>query len=195
MIRIGLTGGIGSGKSLISNVFKLLGAYVYNTDIAAKNIYHTNADLKQKLINYFGQDVYLETGKINRQFLSKQIFNDKKKLELLNNWVHPLVQQDFENQQELHKNSPYIVKESAILIESGAYRNVDKIIVVTAPKPVRIERVCRRDNTSQQEVERRIKNQLDDNERLKYAHFVVENDDKKLVIPQVLNIHNKLING
>ncbi len=194
MIKVGLTGGIGSGKSLISSIFKILGIYIYDTDTAAKQMYYTNADLKQKMINYFGKEVYFESGKLNKEFLSKQIFKDKTKLALINSWVHPLVKSDFENQLKLQSNLPYIIKESAILIESGAYKNVDKIIVVTAPQAIRIERVCKRDNTSATEVEKRINNQLSDEERLPYADYVITNDDKNLLIPQVLNIHNQLIN-
>ncbi len=194
MIKIGLTGGIGSGKSLIAKLFRMLGIYVYNTDDAAKKMYYTNVDLKQKMINYFGKEIYLSSGKLNKEYLSKQIFCNKTKLELINSWVHPLVKTDFENQIKLNENSPYIVKESAILIESKAYKNMDKIIVVSAPEDLRIERVCKRNNISKKQVMERIKNQLANNQLLKYADFVIENDNNKLLMPQVLNIHKILTN-
>lgn len=193
MIKIGLTGGIGSGKSLISGMFESIGVYVYNSDIAAKQLYYTNTELKTKLIKAFGKEVYFESGSLNKKYLSKLIFEDKSKLSFINNLIHPLVNADFEQQISIHKNSPYIVKESAILIESKAYNNVDKIIVVSALQSTRIERVCKRDNVTRQEVMNRINNQLPDSERLKYADFVINNNDNQLLIPQILKIHNELL--
>ncbi len=195
MIKVGLTGGIGSGKSIIAKIFNILGIYVYNSDMAAKQIYHTNLELKQKLITNFGKEVYFESGKLNKQYLSKQIFEDKRKLALINSLVHPLVKADFEKQLILHKGSPYIIKETAILIESKIYKELDKVIVVTAPQNIRIERVCKRDNLSHNEVLQRINNQLSDEERIKYADYLVSNNNKSLLIPQVLDIHKILTQG
>ncbi len=193
MIKVGLTGGIGSGKSIIAKIFNTLGIYVYNSDIAAKQIYHTNPDLKRKLIHHFGKNVYLESGKLNKQYLSKQIFEDKNKLALINSLVHPLVKADFANQLTQHKNSPYIIKETAILIESNIYKELDKVIVVTAPENIRINRVCKRDKLSEQDVVKRINNQLSDKERIKYADYLIKNDSTNLLIPQVLKIHEDLV--
>ncbi len=193
MIKIGLTGGIGSGKTLAAKVFKLLGVFVYNSDIAAKQLYYSNINLKNKLIESFGKDIYFKSGKLNKKYISKIIFENKQKLALINSIVHPFVKADFQKQLEIHKNEAYIIKESAILIESNAYKDVDQIIVVTAPEEERIARVCKRDNTSYNDVNKIISNQLSDNERLKYANFSIQNDEKQLIIPQILEIHKSIL--
>jgi len=190
MIKIGLTGGIGSGKSLISSIFRKLGVPVYDSDSATKNLYLTDKILKQNIIEAFGKETYFLSGELNRAFLANLIFNDKQKMQLINQIVHPRVKLDFEDWLQKHKAEKYIIKEAAILIESGAYKHVDKIIVVTAPIDVRIKRVTLRDNVDETEVKKRISNQITDNELFKYADFIVNNGERDNLLPQVLKIHN-----
>ncbi|MDB4533228.1 dephospho-CoA kinase [Vicingaceae bacterium] len=188
---IGLTGGIGSGKSTVSKVFQSLGVPVFNSDIEAKNIVNNNAETIEKIINEFG-NVY-QKGQLDRVKMAEVVFNDKKALDQLNKIVHPKVREYFEKWLMERNNVPILIKEAAILIESGAYKQVDKIILITAPKDIRVQRVIYRDNVSEQKVKDRINAQLSDEEKLTYSDFVITNDDKELVIPQVLEVYNKLI--
>lgn len=188
---LGLTGGIGCGKSTVSKIFYALGSKCYNSDIEAKNILNFDTETVSEIKKTFGKDFYNSTG-FNTKKMSELVFSDKSALEKLNSIVHPRVKLHFEKWVEWNKNEKLLIKEAAILIESGAYKGVDKIAVVTAPEELRIKRIISRDSLSKQEVEKRIKSQLSDEERLKYADFIISNNEKDLVIPQVLNIFNKL---
>lgn len=192
MIKIGLTGGIGTGKSTVAKVFEVLGVPVYNSDDRTKKLYLKDVELKNEMISHFGNKVYDETGMLNKEYLRKLIFNDKEKLSLINKIVHPRVQQDFEKWLLQNRNSNYIIKEAAILIESGAYKNVDKIIVVTSPMNLRMQRVKNRDNSTEKEVRKRIDNQLSEKELLRFADFEIRNTESESLINQVLNL-NKLL--
>lgn len=192
MIKVGLTGGIGSGKSLVARILHAFGVPVYDSDSATKQLYITNPALKSKLIQSFGEQAYYEDGQLNRRFLGNLVFNDKSKLKLINEIVHPFVKLDFEEWLKTKKHKEYVVKEAAVLIESGAYRQVDKIVVVTAPREIRIDRVMKRDKTSKEEVIKRIDNQLSDEKMLSFANYVVVNDGDKALLPQIIRFHNQL---
>jgi dephospho-CoA kinase len=192
MLKIGLTGGIGSGKTTVAKVFEVLGIPVYYADEAAKELMHTNELLKQQLILHFGKETYLEGGQLNRKHLSSIVFNNKEKLELLNSLVHPATIADakewFSKQQ-----APYVIKEAALLFESGTAEGLDYIIGVTAPTALRIKRVMERDGVTAEEVKRRMTNQVDEVIKMKLCDFVVHNNEQELLLPQALALHNELI--
>ena len=192
MLKIGLTGGIGSGKSTVAKVLEVRGVPVYYADEAAKELMHTNELLKQQLILHFGRETYFEDGQLNRKHLSSIVFNNKEKLELLNSLVHPATIADakewFSKQQ-----SPYVVKEAALLFESGTAEGLDYIIGVTAPAALRIKRVMDRDGVTADEVKRRMSNQVDETLKMKLCDFVVHNNEQELLLPQILALHNELI--
>ena len=192
MVVVGLTGGIGSGKSTVAKIFSKLGISVYNSDIRAKALYSESKELREKMILNFGSDIYLGA-EINRKKLASIVFADKSKLALLNSLVHPLLQLDFE-QWKAEQSSDYVIREAAILIESGAYKTCDKVIIVTANKELRIKRVTLRDNASNTEVEQRVNNQLSDEERLKYADFEILNNGTESLIEQVIEVNRKMQN-
>lgn len=193
MIKIGLTGGIGSGKTYVSNIFSKLGVPIYNSDTQGKFLMEHDTHVIKQLISAFGEKVYNANG-LNRSYLAEIVFNNKSKLNTINEIVHPAVKADFEKWCNKHNKHSYIIKEAAILIESKAYQTLDFLIIVTAPEKLRIERVTKRDNLSKEEIARRIANQLSDKERLAYADYTINNDGTMLVEEQVLDIHNKIIN-
>jgi len=188
---IGLTGGIGSGKTTVSRVFATLNIPIYNSDIEAKKLINSSSKIKEKLIFEFGEEVYLQNS-LNKKFLANIIFNNKQKLEFVNSVVHPVVINHFHKWVSLQISS-YVIKENAILFESGMHKNVDLIITVTAPEETRIKRVQKRDNTTYEEVKSRIKNQISDKEKIEKSDFKIYNDDDQLVLPQILKIHNSIL--
>ena len=191
MIKIGITGGIGSGKSTVSKVFELLGVPVYYSDTVAKELMNDNS-IQKKITDLFGKHVLLNTGLVDRKAIAAIVFKDKDKLQQLNKIIHPAVGEHFNNWVSQQKEATYILKEAAILFESGANKFVDKVIVVTAPKDLRIERVLYRDKSNREEIEQRIKNQMDDKELVKLADYVIINDETQSVIQQVLSIHKEI---
>ena len=195
MIKIGVTGGIGSGKTTVCKHFESLGVPVYFADEKAKRILTTNLECKKQLIDLFGEESYLDDGSLNRIFLSKHVFKDSVKTAQLNTIVHPLVEQDFNNWITEYSNNDIIIKEAALLFETESYKNLDKIIVVDAPEDVRIERVLARDvNRDANQVRQIIARQIPQSEKVKRADYVIENSDKKSLLIQVKNILN-IING
>ncbi len=189
MIKVGLTGGIGSGKTTVAKVFETLGIPVYYADDKTKHLMNTNAILKDSIIQHFGNDAY-QNGKLDRKYLAAIVFNDKGKLELLNSLTHPITIQDaaeWMNQQ----TTPYIIKEAALLFESGAAEKLDFIIGVYAPAAVRVQRVMQRDNLPLEEVMKRLNRQMDEEIKMKLCHFVIVNNGEQLVIPQVLELDKK----
>ncbi|NQX99320.1 MAG: dephospho-CoA kinase [Flavobacteriales bacterium] len=189
-LLVGLTGGIGSGKSTIAKVFKALGVPVFNSDAIAKDIINNNREVVKQISAEFGA-IY-SNGKLDKVKLSGIVFNDKTALEKLNKIIHPKVSEYFEAWIGENKKASILIKEAAILIESGAYQQMDKIILVTASEMIRIQRVIQRDNTSEQKVKDRIKMQLSDKEKMTYVDFTIINDGEKLVIPQVLEVYKRL---
>jgi dephospho-CoA kinase len=178
MIKVGLTGGIGSGKSTVSKILISKGFSVYNSDNRAKWLMNNNDNLKSNIISIFGNKAYLK-GSLNRKYLSDKIFNDSLKLKALNNLVHPLVAIDFKNWLLHQKSKDFVFKEAAILIESGAYKEMDKIIVVSCPENIRLERVLKRDGNSPELVKKRMQNQISETEKINHADFVVKNNGSK----------------
>ena len=192
MLKIGLTGGIGSGKTTVARVLEVLGIPVYYADEAAKDLMNKNELLKQQLIFHFGEATYFEDGQLNRKHLSSIVFANKEKLELLNSLVHPVTIADAQ-QWFSKQTSPYVVKEAALLFESGSAEGLDYVIGVTAPATLRIKRVMDRDHVTAEEVKRRMANQLDDGIKMKLCDFVLQNNEQQLLLPQVIQLHEKLI--
>jgi dephospho-CoA kinase len=190
MLKIGITGGIGCGKSTVCEVFKQLGASVYNADIEAKKLTNSNIEIREKLIKSFGNDIYLKSGEIDRQKLSSIIFSSKSALTQVNSIIHPVVKQHFDNWLIKNAENIYIIKEAAILFESGAYKDMDFIVTVFAPENVRIKRVMERDGISKEIVQQKIANQLSDSEKVERSNYVIYNDGKHLIIPQILKLHD-----
>ena len=190
MLKIGLTGGIGSGKSTVAKIFEQLGIPVYYADSAAKRIMNADPILMAELINSFGSEVYFE-GELNRAHLSGIVFNDKKKLDLLNSIVHPATIRDSESWMSNQK-APYAIKEAALIFESGSQDQLDYVIGVSAPESLRIQRAMQRDGLTREAVKERIQNQLSETIKMRLCQFVIRNDEQELVIPQVLELDSKL---
>jgi dephospho-CoA kinase len=191
LIRIGLTGGIGSGKTTIAKIFELLGVPVYYADETAKKLYHTNKELMEGLKNYFGEEVYIN-GELNRSKLAAIVFNDPAKLQLLNSLVHPLTIKDAEEWMK-KQTTPYIIKEAALLFEAGSANGLDFIIGVSAPQHLRIKRIMERDQATREQVLTRMQRQMDEEIKMMLCDFVIRNDEQELVIPQVLQLHERFL--
>ncbi len=191
MRKVGITGGIGSGKTSACQVFELLGIPVYYADIRAKQLMNTDPELKNALEENFGKDIY-ENRQLNRRKLSGLIFNDKALLEKVNGLVHPAVARDF-SQWCRQQTTPYVLEEAAILFENNMASKFWKMILVTAPEALRIERVCKRDAADPQTVRARINNQWPDEKKIKLADYVIYNDNEHMMVSQVKSIHHKLI--
>ena len=191
MLRIGITGGIGSGKSTVARIFETLGIPVYYADDAAKKLMNSDVLLREKIINAFGEASYKE-GKLDRQFLSSLVFNNPEKLNLLNSIVHPATIEDASNWMLL-QTSPYSIKEAALIFESGAQKSLDYVIGVAAPEPIRILRTMNRDHISKEDVIARMHRQMEESIKMKLCDFVINNNEQVLLIPQVIELHEKLI--
>jgi dephospho-CoA kinase len=191
MLRIGLTGGIGSGKTTVAKVFETLGIPVYYADDKAKLLMNTREDLKTSIIHQFGNEVY-KNGELDRKHLASIVFNNKEKLELLNSLTHPFTIRDAELWMG-QQTTPYVIKEAALLFESGAAEQLDYVIGVYAPQHIRVQRVMKRDMLPAEEVMKRISRQMDEEMKMKLCNFVITNNEHQLVIPQVLELHNKFI--
>ena len=189
MIRIGLTGGIGSGKSTVAKIFETLGIPVYYADDAARKLMNTNDALKQAILEHFGKDSYKD-GLLDRKYIESIVFNDKEKLELLNSFIHPATIKDADEWM-LEQKAPYAIKEAALLFESGASENLDYIIGVYAPQHLRVQRVIKRDKLPVEEIMKRISRQIDEEMKMKLCNFVITNNEQQLVIPQVLELDHR----
>jgi len=190
-LKIGITGGIGSGKTFICRLFEALGIPVYNADEEAKRLMNTDIRIKEKLIAQFGEATYKD-GLLDRAFLANMVFSDKDKLELLNGIVHPIVIQEAKDWAE-RQTTRYSLKEAALLFESGSYKELNYTILVTAPIDIRIQRVIERDGTTEQQVRERMNKQLSDEEKLQLADFVIVNDGITPLLPQVWTLHQKFL--
>ena len=193
MINVGITGGIGSGKSTVCKIFETLKIPVYYADWHARILSNTHPDVVSGVTKLLGDSIY-QSGKMDRKKVGEIVFNDKEKLNALNQIIHPVVAEHFEEWKEKHSDYPYILKEAAILFESGAYKQVDQIITVVAPVDLRIDRVVKRDGISREDVLSRINNQMKDEDKVKQSDYVIYCNDIDLVITQVLKIHHSLIN-
>lgn len=192
MIKVGLTGGIGSGKSVVARIFTILGVPVFNSDIQASVIILTNAEVKEQLITSFGKNVY-KNNQLNKPLLRELIFSNDENRKLVNEIVHPQVRKSFKLFCEQHTNNPYIIQEAAILFESGAYKLQDKNITVFADMALRIKRIVERDGLTKQQVEQIISKQLTEEEKIKLSDSVITNNGTELVTDQVMTIHRALI--
>ena len=193
MKRIGITGGIGSGKTTVCEIFKSMGIHVYDADNKAKKLMNHNKALKAQIKSILGPAAYHRNGRLNRAFVASKIFADKKLLTKINKVVHPAVNQDALTWFKLLEKSPYALYEAALLVENGSYASFDKLIVVTAPEELRIERVMKRDKTSKAAVQARMKNQLPEKAKVKVADYIIVNDGKESLIEQVVHVHRELV--
>lgn len=192
MTKIGVTGGIGSGKTLICQVFEKLGIPVFYADKEAKKLQNEDPEVRESMMEYFGNEIYDENG-INKAFLASKIFSNSDALRKVNSIVHPAVRKLFLRwAEEKETESPYIIEEAAILFESGAYKDLDFNILVYAHEELRITRVIERDNADREQIKARMKHQMKDEEKIGMADTVIYNDESQMVIPQVLEIHQKL---
>lgn len=190
-LKIGLTGGIGSGKTTVAKVFELLNVPVYYADDASKRLYNTDKDLMQKMKAHFGHDIYNEE-ELNRSKLASLVFNNSEKLALLNSLVHPPTIKDAEHWMQ-RQTAPYIIKEAALIFESGSSAGLDFIIGVYAPQHIRLQRVMNRDNLSRQDVMNRMKRQINEEMKMKLCDFVVVNNEQELVLPQIQKLHESFL--
>ena len=188
-IKVGIAGGIGSGKTIVCDIFKVLGVPIYNADLEAKLIMNKSDQVRQAIIATFGDQTY-QNGILNREFLAAQVFNDADQLAKLNAIVHPAVIQAAEDWADA-QTAPYSLKEASILFESGSYKKLDYTILVTAPVEIRIARVMARDQVTREQVLARMNNQLPDEEKAKLADFVIINDGIEALIPQVMALHHQ----
>jgi dephospho-CoA kinase len=191
MLRIGLTGGIGSGKSTVAKIFEVLGIPVYYADDAAKNIMNNDEELKQQIIKHFGVKSYINN-KLDRKYISEKVFNNKENLSLLNSLVHPATIRDAENWMK-NQTTAYTIKEAALIFESGSEKFLDYVIGVSAPENLRIERTMKRDNISAEEVKNRINNQMSEEKKISLCNFVVTNDKQQPLLPQIIALHKQLL--
>ena len=191
MIIVGLTGGIGSGKTTVAKMFSALGVPVYIADDEAKKLMRTSKVIKRKLIALFGENVYVN-GDLNKPFIANIIFNNEQVLQEMNAIVHPRVARHFEKWAN-KQTSAYVIKEVAILFENGGHKACDYVIAVTAPKPLRIERLLVRDNSSEEKIEAIMKNQWTDAEKVKLSQFVIENVDLEKTRNQVTAVHAEIL--
>jgi dephospho-CoA kinase len=190
-LRIGITGGIGSGKTTVARIFEVLGIPVYYADDAAKRIMNEDVMLKQQIMHLFGEQSYID-GKLNREYLASIVFHDKKKLAALNALVHPATIRN-SNLWMKKQHAPYAIREAALIFESGIQDQLDFVIGVSAPVELRIERAMQRDKLTRTQVQERIDHQINETIKLRLCDFVIVNDGKKPVISQVLKLHEKFL--
>ncbi len=191
-IWVGITGGIGSGKSTVCQFFRILGIPVYSADDRAKWLMSNDPELKSILSKEFGEETYLSDGTLNRNFLAKKVFSDPEKVKKINSIVHPAVGNDFKSWAD-YQTAPYLLKEAALLFETGSADDLDKVINVSSPLKIRMARVLMRDpHRNEEQINQIINQQLPDEKKNELADFVIKNSDNKLLIPQILEIHKEL---
>ena len=191
MITVGLTGGIGSGKSTVARIFQVLGVPVFLADDEGRHCLQEDRAVIDRVITAFGPGIYPD-GKLDRGKLAERVFHDPQALSTLNGIVHPAVRERF-RAWAAQQHAPYVVMEAAVLVESGGHRAFDHVVVVSAPEDVRLARVMRRDQASADAVRARMRNQVTDDERAAVAHTLLVNDGRTLLVPQVLALHQRLI--
>ena len=191
MLKIGLTGGIGAGKTTVAHIFEVLGIPIYFADDAAKKLMNENENLRQEIIKNFGSESYVD-GKLNRRFLAEAIFSDSKKTLLINSIIHPATLADAEKWFH-EQQGPYAIKEAALIFEANAENNLDLVIGVSSPLEIRLQRVMKRDGITLEAVEKRMQHQMEENKKMERCDFIIFNNDKDLLIPQVISIHENLL--
>lgn len=190
MLKIGLTGGIGSGKSTVAKIFELLNVPVYYADAASKRLYHSDKQLMQQVKDHFGEDVY-ENDILNKALLASRVFDQPEKMALLNSLVHPPTLRDAANWLN-RQTAPYVIKEAALIFESGSASDLDFVIGVYSPQHLRIKRVMDRDGLSRDEVLHRMDRQIEESLKMRLCDFIIQNNELDPVIPQVLRLHQQL---
>jgi dephospho-CoA kinase len=193
MLKIGITGNIGSGKTTVSHIFEILGIPLFYSDEQAKLLMINDEELITQIKETFGKDSYFEDHTLNRKYIAQIVFNNETELAKLNSFVHPAVFRLFNNWVQSHKNAPYVLKEAALMFESGSNKLCDKIILVKAPLENRLKRVALRDNVSFQEVELRNSKQMNEEKKALLADYIIENKENQLLIPQVLALHQTFL--
>ncbi len=190
-LRVGITGGIGSGKTTVARIFEVLGIPVYYADDAAKRIMSEDELLKAAIIGHFGKEAYIK-GQLNRQYLGDIVFKDKQKLAILNSLVHPATIRNSKTWMQ-KQTAPYAIREAALIFESGVQAQLDYIIGVSAPLELRMQRAMKRDNLSRQQISERMDRQINETIKMRLCDFIIINDEKRPVIPQVLSLHKILL--
>ena len=193
MLKVGITGGIGSGKTTVCRIFESMGVPVYYADDRAKWLMSNDVNLISCIKSLFGEVAYRNDGTLDREHISGIVFKNKTKLSALNAVVHPAVASDAAAWFDSQSSSAYALEEAALLIESNSYLKLDKLILVTAPLEIRIDRIVNRDSTSREKALERIKNQMPEEEKMTYADFIIKNDGLKMLLPQVRAIHLELL--
>ena len=193
MLKIGITGGIGSGKTTACKVFELLGVPVFYADLVAKSIMQTDLQLKNEILIAFGPQSYSIDGLLNRPYVSSIVFKDGLQLNKLNSIVHPAVFRAFDNWIATHSDAPYVLKEAALLFESESHKMCDLSILVISPEATRIRRVIARDHISKDEIMLRMKRQFTDEQKMKLTDHMLINDESRLLIPQILSLHQQFL--
>mgnify|MGYP005627922289 FL=1 len=190
MKKIGITGGIGSGKTYVASVFKSLGIPIFNADIQAKKIMTSSGKLIKLVKEEFGNEIYKDSD-LNKEKLASIVFSNSDKLQKLNSLVHPIVKEEFNNWCK-KQTSPYVIKEAAILFESNSHIGLDAVICVSAPLDLRMRRLLNRDDYSKKEIKKRIENQISQEEKEKLSDYIIVNDEKELLLPKIIKIHKEL---
>ena len=193
MLRIGLTGGIGSGKTTVARIFEVLGVPVYYADDAAKKLMNEDEKIRGEIIHHFGPESYTD-GKLNRIFIAKQIFSDPEKTKIINSIIHPATIADASKWMNA-QSAPYSIKEAALIFEAHAEKSLDLIVGVTAPVQMRMKRVIQRDTISELDFFSRTEKQMDEEEKMSRCDVIINNDEKELLIPQVISVHENLLNN
>ena len=191
-MKVGLTGGIGSGKTMVCSVLEKLGVAVYYADSEARRLMNSDPGLVLQISALFGNKAY-EGGSLNRDFIAHRVFKDKELLTRLNELVHPAVRKDFSRWASEQKPSFYVVEEAAILFESGSDRNMDLTVGVFAEKELRVQRAIQRDGSTREQVLNRMNSQMSDEEKMEKVDILINNDGKKMILPQIINMHNAIL--
>jgi dephospho-CoA kinase len=191
MIKIGITGGIGSGKSTVAKIFETMGIPVFFADDVAKKIMNEDEELIKKIKDQFGRQIYID-GKLDKSALAKIVFSAPQKLNLLNQLVHPIAIKAADDWMAI-QTTPYAIKEAAVIFESGAQSHLDYIIGVQCPTHIRIKRVMERDNVTEEAVLKRMDKQMDDTIKMRLCNFVINNNEQQLIVPQVISLHQQLL--
>jgi dephospho-CoA kinase len=194
MLKIGITGGIGSGKTTVCRVFELLGIPIFYADTVAKLIMHTDPVLKEEIMKTFGEKSYSIDGDLNRSYLSSIVFTNESELNKLNALVHPAVFRAFDKWLVIHNDAPYIIKEAALLFETESHKMCDLSVLVVSPEASRVRRVIARDGISHDEIVLRMKRQFSDEHKMKLADHILFNDENRLLIPQILALDQQFLN-
>jgi len=194
MLKAGVTGGIGSGKTLVCSILEKLGIPVYYADTEARRLMNQQEELRLQITDLLGKEAY-SGGELNRQYVASRVFGKPVELEALNALVHPAVHEDFHRWAQEQKDAPCVVEEAALLFESGGHKMLDMTVLVLAPTELRIERVMKRDGLEREAVELRIQHQMDEDAKKKLASSIIYNDDSGLLLPRVVHLHQQMINS